>query len=232
MIKNRLSESFETNLSEFIEANNVSVPNDFKIARELELARSALQDARDSYLLVRSSLKKHIDKLIEKEELDSTETLALTRILDSLNDRVTKLTKQIKETASIAKMGAEIESLISSRLDAAQVYSIISQLPSLLHAHLMSRLIAYITSNNLTINNSKVLEPEEVSKGFADEATIGFSELIEQQINVLTYRREEKSEDKPAVVEEQVVAMLNSVPRDEGKVLDADSDDARRLRNS
>lgn len=213
-----LSESFEQNLAAYVEANAVANPSKFRVSRELDVARYALEESLSLHAIATKLLKVAINKLSESE----SDLIKLVALANSLEERHNRLLQSSRQVAHIAKTGAEIESLLTSKLDASQVYSIIAQLPSLLLSLISSLLLSYFRERNLSIVNGQVLNVEEVVQDVANLISASFNDELEKNVNVLTYSQSASSPTAKqfsgngaspgGIIESQVVAMLNSVP--------------------
>lgn len=214
----RLDSSFEQNLSAYVEANATSSPSDFRVSRELQVGRYALEESLQLHAVATKLIKTAINNLKE----DETSLIRLIQLANALEERHNRLLQSSRQVAQIAKTGAEIESLLSSKLDASQVYSIIAQLPALLLTLISSLLLSYFRERNLSIVNGSPLNVEEVVSDLANLISNSFNEELERNVNVLTYQPTASSTNARqfsgngagpgGIIESQVVAMLNSVP--------------------
>lgn len=203
-----LDHAFEQNLASYVDANSTASPSDFKVKRELDIARHALEESLTLHSMVTQMLKTSIAKLGKTEQ----DLFKLISLANNLEERHRKLQSAAKTVSSIAKQGAEIESLLASKLDAAQVYSIIVQLPQLLLT-----LVENVVDSHLKERDT--LDAKVLANTIANR----FNDEVEKSVNVLTYgghsHAAHDAEDSAnsrgiAVVEQQVVAMLQSVPVD------------------
>jgi predicted NodU family carbamoyl transferase len=200
------STAFEQNLASYIEANATSAPTDFKVKRELDIARHALEESLALHGLVTKLLNTAVAQLQGSSKQE--DLYKLISLANNLEERHRKLQNSAKIVASIAKNGAEIESLLASKLDAAQVYSILLQLPSII------------------LKVSQRFTSVEIANSIANS----MDEEIEKTVNVLTYRVDSQSESSKGVVEEEIVGMLNSVPV--GSVVEPSSEEANAIRTA
>lgn len=260
----KLDEMIEQNLAQYIEANSSSLPSDFKVKRELNIARHALEESLQVHTLATTVLRAAIASVapssINSNSLNAStpasnsnllDAASLTRIItlaNSLEERGHRLTQNCKTVANIAKTGAEIESLLASRLDAVQVYSIISQLPTILISIINSLLKSYFEERNYSIANGRTFTQEEVNAQVVPEianlVANAFSEQIEHSVNVLTYNQHNRTFNQAnssmnstndtnrsgGVIESQVVAMLNTVPINPN-VVEPNSQTAKMIRD-
>lgn len=211
-----LEDMIEQNLAAYIEANSSVVPSDFKVKRELSIARHALEESLTIHHIAITTLKAALANI---NISDPGELAKLITLTNHAEERSNRLTQNAKTVAGIAKIGAEVEALSASKLDAVQIYSIIAQLPTLLLTLINSILINFFRERNYNIVNGKVLALEEVIPEISNLITNAFNDELENAINVLTYRQ--VTDDKTSsngkstgngVIEAQVVAMLNTVP--------------------
>lgn len=220
-----LDELLEQNLSSYIEANADTSSSNFRVARELKIARYALEESLQLHAVVNRLVKNAIELL--KDSKNEADLIKLITLANNLEERHNKLLQASKQVASIAKTGAEVESLLSSKLDAIQIYSILAQLPQLLQSMLNSILLSYFSG--MTISNGKPLNINEVVSTLIERISEEFNEELERSVHVLTYKAESSSSvPDNGVIESQVVSMLNSVPT--SSVVLRDSEVAETIR--
>lgn len=217
-----LDTSFDQNLAAYVEANEDSSPSDFRVKRELDVARHALEESLALHTAVTRLVKSAISNLSDSQD----DLVRLISYANNLEERHRKLQNSAKTVAAIAKSGAEIESLLSSKLDAAQVYSIIVQLPNLLLSLLQIKMLEYMQDNGISLRTERTngrelseRQEENVVVDLANFIANAFNEEVERNVSVLTYRDSDdgkvdsKNPDGSlGVIEQQVVAMLNTVP--------------------
>lgn len=243
--RQQLNERLKVSLADYISANAESDSSIYRTKKEVALARFVLDEGIDCYLATMTALKKTLfllnslnDRLTSLVEnpLDDSNSVANLRLSDELaiigqslnilsqmEDRSYKVINAVKAVTSVAKTGAEIESLLSSKLDVVQVYSLLTQLPTLLSSIVSSTLATYFA--NLSITNGKLLSNAQVIQELSAILVSSFNEEIERSVNVLTYNPSQRANDVASaqsggVVESQVVAMLRSVP--DGTVYNAE----------
>lgn len=235
--RQQLNERLKVSLADYISANADSDSSIYRTKKEVALARFVLDEGIDCYLATMTALKKTLfllnslnDKLSELAvnplsaangvgDIELSSELAVIgqslNILSQMEDRSYKVINAVKAVTSVAKTGAEIESLLSSKLDVVQVYSLLTQLPQILSSIIASTLSSYFS--NLTIQNGRVLSNAQVIQELSSILVSSFNEEIERSVNVLTYSPQRAGDGSAStstggVVESQVVAMLRSVP--------------------
>lgn len=207
----------EQNLAAYIEANASGSASDFKVKRELNIARHALEESLNVHTLATTVLRTAIKNLAEKLTDPSAITSIIT-LVNHMEERGHRLTQNCKTVAAIAKTGAEIENLLATKMDAVQIYSIITQLPEMLLTLVTSLLFTYFQERNLTIANGRPLELSEVIPEISARIANSFNSQLEESINVLTYAPSSDggnvngNGNSGGIIESQVVAMLNTVP--------------------
>jgi hypothetical protein len=209
-----LDSMLEQNLASYLEANATVSPSTFKAARELQIARYGLEESLSLHATIVATIKTALLTLSENPNPDAKSISYLTSLATGLEDRHAKLIKASKDVAAICKMGAEIESLLSSKLDAAQIYSIVSQLPQLFLSLTASLLTQFFQSRNLSIHNGRPIALSEIIPEIANCLSVALNDELERSVNVLTYKQNSNQQQQSGfnVIESQVVAMLNSVP--------------------
>lgn len=234
--RQQLNERLKVSLADYISANADSDSSIYRTKKEVALARFVLDEGIDCYLATMTALKKTLfllnslnDRLTSLAndplnaangvgDIELSSELAIIgqslNILSQMEDRSYKVINAVKAVTSVAKTGAEIESLLSSKLDVVQVYSLLTQLPQILSSIIASTLSSYFS--NLTIQNGRVLSNAQVIQELSSILVSSFNEEIERSVNVLTYSPQRNDPNVAAqtggVVESQVVAMLRSVP--------------------
>lgn len=241
-----LDDLIEQNLAAYIEANATVLPTDFKVKRELSIARLSLEESLQIHRIAISALKTALSALTSSNsstvEDISTKITNIITLANHMEERGHRLTQNCKAVAGIAKTGAEIENLLATKLDAVQIYSIIAQLPTLLLTLLNSILLSFFRERNLSIVNGHPLRLEEIVPELANVVSSAFNEQIEQNLSVLTYPCAAASSNAAArgdnatgrgngVIESQVVAMLNSVPTSRTVVVQPGSELAETIKN-
>lgn len=242
-----LDDLIEQNLASYIEANSTVLPSDFKVKRELSIARLSLEESLQIHRIATTALKSALNILTSastssSEDISSKITHIIT-LANHMEERGHRLTQNCKAVAGIAKTGAEIENLLATKLDAVQIYSIIAQLPTLLLTLLNSILLSFFRERNLSIVNGHPLSLEEITCELSQVISGAFNEQIEQNLSVLTYSPSSvpgssssgasynSSTNSRGVIESQVVAMLNTVPTERTVVVNPDSQLADTLRS-
>ena len=242
-----LDDLIEQNLAAYIEANATVLPTDFKVKRELSIARLSLEESLQIHRIATTALKSALAQLTSTSSSSpsvediSTKITNIITLANHMEERGHRLTQNCKAVAGIAKTGAEIENLLATKLDAVQIYSIIAQLPTLLLTLLNSILLSFFRERNLSIVNGHPLRLEEIVPELANVVSSAFNEQIEQNLSVLTYPNTSTSSRSVCadnatgrgngVIESQVVAMLNSVPTSRTVVVQPGSELAETIKN-
>ena len=161
-----LDDLIEQNLAAYIEANATVLPTDFKVKRELSIARLSLEESLQIHRIATTALKSALSVLTASTSTSatpgsvediSTKITNIITLANHMEERGHRLTQNCKAVAGIAKTGAEIENLLATKLDAVQIYSIIAQLPTLLLTLLNSILLSFFRERNLSIVNGHPL---------------------------------------------------------------------------
>lgn len=188
-------ELMRQNLTDFLEANRETDTDFYKARHELTIARYALSQQLEVYAQTLSLLK----ALLKRPTADIA---AISSTITMIEDKSQKLMNSVNTVTRALKMGAEIENLLSSKMDGVQVYAILSQLPTLLENIL------------LKATNDPVLS-QLICNDFNNE------------LSNLTTLTVTDNTPKP-VVEETLLAMLSSVP---DSISDASPEEARMRTN-
>lgn len=176
-----LDTALEAVITTYIEANRSPSDQELGARRELRLARFALEEAAKQFVATLNSSSEPInsndpDAVIAQMNRQAATYRACERLIN--------LAKMV---AGIAKACAEIEDLQIRRIDAAQVYSVVMQIPEIVRG----------TINSLTS------DPD-----LAKNVTITLTEKIRTMSMLVDSRNQEPQ----GILEAQLVEMLNSVP--------------------
>ena len=174
-----INTALENTVLTYIEANSNTSDLELGARRELRLARMALEAAAKHFLQLLENLNAR-----NPSGDDLVAQIAAQAGLHKACEKLVMLTKQVAQTAKVA---AEIEDILYHRIDAAQVYSIVSQLPEMVRGVIT----AYSSDPSL-----------------AQQVTISLTEKIRN----ITMLVENKDSNPQGVLEAQVSEMLNSVP--------------------
>ena len=211
-VRINVEEMIEQNLAQYIEANSQSNPSEYKISRESQIARYALEEALSLHTTVCTILKTAIASISSQPSPSPADLSKLVAIATNLEERNAKLQQATKNVVQICKSGAEIEMMLASKLDAAQIYSIVAQLPQLILSLSQSLLLSFFQSRNYTIHNGQQLDLSTVIPEIAHTLSNALNDEIERNVSVLTYHSPTNQNTNNGVIEAQVVQMLNSVP--------------------
>lgn len=247
-----LNDLLKANLADYVTMNSEGSNEDYKVKRELAIARLALEEGTKAFIDAVQNLRPIIDTILIKvqrqldlnqnsndssqvniastiSKVDSSELMAsintALQFLQTIEERSNRTASLSLNVSKVAKAGAEIEALLSSKLDVLQIYSIITQLPQLilqitktiLSQEINSILRQRINGEPITFSflTTQVLT-EAVFSSIASLVANNLNEQIENSVSVLTYRDQSSlnanATNNGGVIEAQVVRMLNSVP--------------------
>lgn len=193
-----LNDALKANLQEYISCNAASEEAAlassngtlFRATREISIARYALEKQAEIYHRLLSSLQ---ELAVSNPNLE-----LLSSLIKTIEERSTRLVNNVNSVVKSLRYAQEIELAHSanSSLDPAQVYAVISQLPVILENIL------------LKVTNDAVL---------ATEVTRYFGEELANLNTIFSGSQNNGNSSNnnliQGVIEEQYVAMLNSVPR-------------------
>jgi hypothetical protein len=175
-----LEEAISVNLLRYLEYNKDTNPAYFKARREVAISRLALQKLTDAY----HSTVVWLEAAQQQLPTDQAQVLTLTALVESKGRSLIEHALKVTQTL---KIGADIEAVLSTRLDGVQVYSVISQLPALLQETV-----------------TRITNDPQLAASIAED----FNRALQGALNVI--------DSTPAtaghITEKQVIDMLNSVP--------------------
>lgn len=176
-----LDTALEAVITTYIEANRSPSDQELGARRELRLARVALEQAAHHFISTISTAKEPSD------DSDPDAVIAQMSKQAAAYRACERLINLARQVAGLAKVCAEIEDLQLKRIDAAQVYSVVMQIPEIVRG----------TINSLTSDQD-----------LAKQVTITLTE----KIRTMSMLVDSKTQEPQGVLEAQIVEMLNSVP--------------------
>lgn len=172
------------NLAKFVEFNRDDDQLVLKARREIAIARNALEEANNVYITIVELLKSSLIGLGVSPANISNVLINIKQI----EDKSYNLISMCEKVSKVLFTATQIEAILASKMGGLQVYSIVAQVPVLLRTTILS-----ITNND----------------ALANQCASALEEQLQQQLTVL------EGTSTPSVqpiIEEQVRAMLESVP--------------------